>query len=128
VILLFRMARSLRGPGLSIVIELLYESGSIHSQLMPGFPPRRANAGISLWWDCAMTTKALKEIIDRVQRWPEARQEDAARVLREMEEQDTGAYRLTDEQVAEVERRRTNPNRRFQDLAAVKARFAQSKA
>ena len=75
-----------------------------------------------------MTTKVLKEIIDRVQRWPEARQEDAARVLREMEEQDTGAYRLTDEQVAEVERSRTNPNRRFQDLAAVKARFAQSKA
>ncbi len=53
-----------------------------------------------------MTTKALKEAIERVQRWPEQRQEDAARMLLEMEAQTTSSYRLTDEQLAEIRRRR----------------------
>ena len=52
-----------------------------------------------------MASKTLKEIIERVERWPEDRQQDAARVLRDMEEQDTSPYSLTDEQAAEVERR-----------------------
>jgi len=42
--------------------------------------------------------------MDRVQQWPEERQEDAAEVLREMERQNERAYRLTDEQVREVAR------------------------
>jgi hypothetical protein len=52
-----------------------------------------------------MTTK-LKEVVERVQTWPEERQEDAAKVLLEMEAQGASPYQLTDEQLAEVRRRR----------------------
>ena len=51
-----------------------------------------------------MTAKILKEVIERVQGWPEERQEDAAQVLLEMEQQDASRYRLTDAQAREVER------------------------
>ena len=40
-----------------------------------------------------MTTK-LKEVIERVQNWPQERQEDAAKVLLEMEAQDASSYQL----------------------------------
>jgi len=53
-----------------------------------------------------MTKEQVKEILDRVLEWPAQRQEDAARMLREMERQDKNRSRLTDDQVAEVERRR----------------------
>jgi uncharacterized protein YigA (DUF484 family) len=56
-----------------------------------------------------MTTK-LKEVIERVRTWPEDRQEDAAKVLLEMEAQDASSYQLTDEQFAEVRRRRAEKN------------------
>ena len=71
-----------------------------------------------------MVSKVLKEILERVETWPEDRQEDAARVLIEMEEQDAIGYSLTDEQVAEVERRRANPNRKFLTIDEVRERFA----
>lgn len=51
-----------------------------------------------------MATKILKEVIERVQNWPEKRQEDAAQVLLEMEQQDQSGYRLTDAQAQEVAR------------------------
>ncbi len=51
-----------------------------------------------------MTTKSLKDVIERVKNWPEGRQDDAAQVLLEMERQDTGGYRLTDAQAQEVAR------------------------
>jgi hypothetical protein len=51
-----------------------------------------------------MATKTLKEVIERIQNWPEQRQEDAAHVLLEMEQQDSSRYRLTDAQAQEVER------------------------
>lgn len=53
-----------------------------------------------------VTKEQVKEILDRVLEWPAQRQEDAARMLREMERQDESRSRLTDDQVAEVERRR----------------------
>lgn len=61
----------------------------------------------------AMTKDQVKEVLDRVLTWPIERQEDAARALAAMEEQDASQYRLTDEQLAEVRRRRAenNPNR-----------------
>lgn len=49
-------------------------------------------------------SKLLQDVIDRVQRWPEDRQDDAARLLLDFEAQQTGAYRLTAEQVQQVER------------------------
>ena len=51
-----------------------------------------------------MTKEQVKEILDRVLTWPPKRQEDAARVLSEMEEQDASPYYLTEEQVEEVKR------------------------
>lgn len=49
-------------------------------------------------------SKLLQDVVDRVQRWPEDRQDDAARLLLDFEAQQTGAYRLTAEQVQQVER------------------------
>jgi hypothetical protein len=55
-----------------------------------------------------MTKEQVKEILDRVLTWPPERQEDAVRVLSQMEEQDASPYQLTEEQVEEVERRRAD--------------------
>jgi hypothetical protein len=57
-----------------------------------------------------MTKTQVKEILDRVLTWPPERQEDAARVLREMEEQDSSRLQLSAEQAAEVRRRLANPS------------------
>jgi len=57
-----------------------------------------------------MTKAEIKVVLDRVLTWPTERQEDAARVLTLMEEQDASPYGLTDEQLAEVERRLAEPN------------------
>ena len=57
-----------------------------------------------------MTRDEVKTILDRVRTWPPERQEDAARVLSEMERQDDGGLRLTEEQAAEVRRRLANPS------------------
>ena len=70
-----------------------------------------------------MVSRALKEVLQRIETWPEARQEDAARLLIEMEEQDSGDFRLTDDQVSEVRRRRSRPNRKFMTFAEARGRF-----
>lgn len=57
-----------------------------------------------------MSKEQVKAVFDRVQTWPLERQEDAAKILALMEAQDASAYRLTDEQVEEVRRRRADPN------------------
>jgi hypothetical protein len=57
-----------------------------------------------------MSKDQVKEVLDRVLTWPPERQEDAAKVLTLMEAQDYNAYRLTDAQVEEVRRRRSDPN------------------
>jgi hypothetical protein len=59
-----------------------------------------------------MTKEQVKAVLDRVLTWPSERQEDAAKVLMLMESQNESVYRLTDEQVEEVRRRRTDPNAR----------------
>jgi len=72
-----------------------------------------------------MTKEQVKEILDRVLTWPPKRQEDAARVLSEMEEQDASPYYLTEEQVEEFKRRRqafregTERNATDEELAAL---------
>ncbi len=70
-----------------------------------------------------MTTKALKEAIERVQNWPEERQEDAARMLLEMEAQMTSSYGLTDEQLAELRRRRAAKNPKTISLSELDSRL-----
>ena len=49
-------------------------------------------------------TKMLRDVIERVQQWPEGRQEQAASVLLDLEAQQTNRIGLSVEQVAEVER------------------------
>jgi hypothetical protein len=49
-----------------------------------------------------MNKAQIDSILDRVRTWPEERQEDAARILLAMEDQDTGIYRLSDEERAEI--------------------------
>lgn len=54
-------------------------------------------------WYIDIVSKILEEVIERVQNWPEKRQEDAAQVLLEMEQQDASRYHLTDTQALEVQ-------------------------
>lgn len=68
--------------------------------------------------------KKLKEVIQRVEFWPEERQENAAKVLLEMEAQARSAHRLTKEQATEVKLRLADPNPRFLPLKEVRARLA----
>ena len=56
--------------------------------------------------------------------WSEERQKDAARVLLEMEAQARSSEALSEEQIAEVKRRRASSERRFLSLAEVRSRFA----
>jgi len=57
-----------------------------------------------------MTKDQVKEVLDRVLNWPRQRQEDAAEVLRLIEEHDKSPYRLNDEQAAELRRRAAEKN------------------
>ena len=75
-----------------------------------------------------MTSSMLKEVLERVESWPEERQQDAAHVLIEMEHQDAYPVGLTDAQAAEVERRRANPNREFVTLEEARRYFSQRRA
>ncbi|HEX4192755.1 MAG TPA: hypothetical protein VHY80_06640 [Stellaceae bacterium] len=58
-----------------------------------------------------MTKDQVKAVLDRVLEWPEARQEDAAEILRLMEEQDRSPLQLSEEQVAEIRRRMATPGK-----------------
>ncbi len=49
-------------------------------------------------------TKLFQDVIDRVRQWPDERQDQAALVLLDLEAQQTNRYRLTPEQMREVER------------------------
>lgn len=50
-----------------------------------------------------MTQEQINAVLERVQAWPKSRQEDAARILLEMEDQGTGPYVLSDEEDADLE-------------------------
>ena len=60
-----------------------------------------------------MTKEQVKAVLDRVLTWPPERQEDAVEILKAVEEQDASDLRLSDEQLAELRRRRakSDPNR-----------------
>jgi hypothetical protein len=69
----------------------------------------------------SMTREQVKEILDRVQTWPPERQEDVIEVVKLMEAQDKSGLSLTDEQVAEVQRRLAEDNPRVMTLAELDA-------
>jgi hypothetical protein len=70
-----------------------------------------------------MSKEQVKAVLDRVLTWPTECQEDAAKVLMLMESQDESIYRLTDEQVEEIRRRRADPNARRLTLDEFKERL-----
>jgi hypothetical protein len=70
-----------------------------------------------------MTKEQVKEILDRVQTWPTERQEDVAEIVRLMEAQDRSGSRLSDEQAAEVRRRRAETNPKTMTLAEFNERL-----
>jgi len=71
-----------------------------------------------------MVTKALKEALERAERWPQDRQDYAAELLREMDEESSSVYRLTDEQAAEVRRRLNDPDPKSYPIEALRARLS----
>ncbi|GMO15126.1 MULTISPECIES: hypothetical protein [unclassified Bradyrhizobium] len=72
-----------------------------------------------------MSKEQVKAVLERVLTWPPERQEDAAKMLMLMESQDESVYRLTDEQVEEVRRRRSDPNARRLTLEEFTQRLKQ---
>ncbi len=53
-----------------------------------------------------MTRDQVKAVLDRVLTWPQERQEEVAEFLMSVEAQDKSDYRLNEEQIAELRRRR----------------------
>jgi hypothetical protein len=70
-----------------------------------------------------MTKEQVKRILDRVLTWPPERQADVVHMVEIMEEQDNSTLRLTDEQLAEVRRRRAKKNPKYVSLAEARKRF-----
>jgi hypothetical protein len=70
-----------------------------------------------------MTRDQVKAILDRVLSWPPERQADVAEAVTVMEEQDKSELRLTDEQLAELRRRRAKKNPIYVTLAEARKRF-----
>ena len=76
-----------------------------------------------MWYADDMTKEQVKKILDRVLTWPPERQADVAHVVELMEQQDNSTLRLTDEQLAEVRRRRAKKNPNTVALAEARKRF-----
>jgi len=70
-----------------------------------------------------VTKEQVKEILDRVQTWPAERQADVVEDVQVMEAQDKSGLRLTDEQAAEVRRRRAEKNPKTMTLAEFNERL-----
>ena len=68
-------------------------------------------------------TKLLQDAIEKLKELPEERQDELAQALIEVAESDMHPYRLTDEQVAEIERRIANPHRKFVSLQELDKRL-----
>ena len=73
-----------------------------------------------------MSKDDIAAVLDRVRTWPEARQQDAVWLLLEMEAQDSSPYHLTDDQVAEVRRRRAKKDPKYVPLPDARRRFPRS--
>jgi hypothetical protein len=69
-------------------------------------------------------TKQIDAILERVRRWAPERQREAAEMLLLIEEQDQSPFRLTDEQLAEVRRRRADKDAKLLTLEEFDARLS----
>ena len=57
-----------------------------------------------MWYGCDMTAKALREVLQRVETWPEEAQEDLAQIAREIDAQLAGrAYHAPAEELAALD-------------------------
>lgn len=70
-----------------------------------------------------MTKQQVKEILDRVLTWPPERQADVVHAVEAMEQQDNSELRLTEEQLAEIRRRRAKENPKYVSMAEARRRF-----
>ena len=70
-----------------------------------------------------MTKDQVKSVLDRVLTWSPERQADVVELVTIMEEQDKSGLRLTDEQLAEVRRRRAKKNPNYVPIAEARKRF-----
>ena len=73
-----------------------------------------------------MKKDQISSVLERVRSWPVERQEDAARLLLEMEAQDASPYSLTDEQLTELRRRRAKPDPKYVSVADARKRLRRS--
>jgi hypothetical protein len=71
-----------------------------------------------------MIEEQLDVIFERVRRWPRERQREGAEMLALIEEQDGSPLELTDEQLAEVRRRRADTNSKLLTLEEFDARLS----
>ncbi len=66
----------------------------------------------------------IEAILERVRRWAPERQREAAEMLLLIEEQDQSPFQLTDEQLAEVRRRRADKDAKLLTLEEFDARLS----
>ena len=71
-----------------------------------------------------MNNEQLDVIFERRRRWPRERQREAAEMLALIEEQDSSPLELTEEQLAEVRRRRADANAKLLTLEEFDARLS----
>jgi hypothetical protein len=69
-------------------------------------------------------SEQIDTILERVRHWPPQRQREAAEMLMLIEEQDQSPFQLTDEQLAEVRRRRADKDAKLLTLDDFDARLA----
>lgn len=67
----------------------------------------------------------MRAILDRVLTWPPDRQDEMAEIVTLIEEQDKSSLQLSDEQLAEVRRRRAKRDTIYVPLNEARARFRQ---
>jgi hypothetical protein len=73
-------------------------------------------------------TKLLEDAIERLKELPEERQNELAEALIEAAKSEESEYQLSDEQVAEIERRRRVKNQKFVTLKQLDRRLARRRA
>jgi hypothetical protein len=70
-----------------------------------------------------MTHDEIKAVLERVLTWPAERQKDAIAILTTIEASDASPLQLTDDQLAEVRRRRADPDAATMTLTEFEAQL-----